>query len=307
MASDKGTVRSVGDPGIEEYPRGGDDSVRDRLLARLRADSELVSLLRESAQSLLIPDPQKGDLWEAVRHFMVTSRAEDEGVVLPPRMEEMLRIENSWDKGMPIRRSDLAAVEYLNCSELATDTWLSYLKYFPRLLDLDVSWSKVSGKALKYLAYVPNLRSLELSGLAISDEQLINLKYCQFLEHLGLHNCNVSDSGMKYVGNLSKLQNLNLSYTSITDNGVFALPDLKALEGLFLENTKITDNALRFISGFASLRILDLDRTVISDECLKEMIKLKNLVLVWIKETRITEGGVTFIQNALPQCEVKFS
>jgi hypothetical protein len=89
-----------------------------------------------------------------------------------------------------------------------------------QLIDLKLSNTSISDKALKTVSIFTNLVSIELDYTAISDKSLAALK------------------------DLKKLTRINLVSTPVTDKGLEELESLKEVTEIYLYKTKITKHGL---------------------------------------------------------------
>ena len=92
----------------------------------------------------------------------------------------------------------------------------------------------------------------------------------------------ITDCELKYVKGLSKLETLNVDRTQITDAGLAHLERLVSLTSVNLNRTQITDAGLEHLKG------------------------LKNIRRLHLKATQVTPEGVKKLQEALPNCEIKY-
>lgn len=128
--------------------------------------------------------------------------------------------------------------------------------------------------------------------------------------------CNVSgvifvdrDFGDEEAACLKELRNLKrleLHYTGITDAGFEHIEGLAKLEVLRLKGTKISDAGLEHVKGLTNLVHLELVYTENTDAGLDHLKGLSRLKYLWICQVNVTSAGVKKLQEALPDCDIRF-
>jgi len=149
--------------------------------------------------------------------------------------------------------------------------------FCPRVNDTNMA---AIGECLKKL---PNLRRLEFQGMAIKGPGLVHIRELKQLRRLSIYFTPLSDSGLKYIGELHQLEKLDLSCTRVGDAGLAHLSRLTKLRELDLSATRITDCGLQHLEGLHQLEFLEL----------------------W--NTDVTKDGIKKFQEALPDCEIRWS
>ncbi len=131
---------------------------------------------------------------------------------------------------------------------------------------------------------VPAFGDEELAfvGTDFGDEEMACLKSLKDLERVELHFIGITDAGLEHVEGLVKLRLLNLWGTKVSDAGLERLQGLTHLEILQLDHTEITDAGLEHLKGLPNLKWLTLH------------------------DTKVTVKGVKKLQEALPNCEIKY-
>jgi len=108
---------------------------------------------------------------------------------------------------------------------------------------------------------------------------------------------------LKGLGNLEWLL---LYDTQITDVGLGHLEGLTELQVLDLDGAKISDAGLEHLKGLTSLKWLSLDDTQITDAGLEHLKRLPKFEYLSVKNTNVSPEGVKKLQEALPNCEIKY-
>ena len=154
---------------------------------------------------------------------------------------------------------------------------------FDSLCELQwVSTSNVNDKNSSFLRSLTGLRGVALWETPIGDFTLSCLGYLSNLRWLDIGDTEVTDHGLEYLRGLRSLRQLTLLNDRITDNGIFCLKGLYQLINLDLMNTSITD---------------------LSIDVLSTMTKLRHLRIF---NTQITRAGFTQLNEALPQCTIRY-
>jgi len=131
------------------------------------------------------------------------------------------------------------------------------------------------------------------------------------LEVVNLRGCRISDKLLKFLAQFNGLKHLCLDDTPITDRGIRHLGSLQQLSHLRIPGTQIGDESMKTLSKIQSLVYLDIGWTDVSDAGLVELHSLKNLRTLWITRPngnvrKITEEGERALQEALPDCSIKY-
>jgi hypothetical protein len=99
------------------------------------------------------------------------------------------------------------------------------------VVELDLSFSKITNAGLKHVAEFKQLQTLKLYLTPIGDAGLMELAGLQQLQTLDLNSTKVSDQGLKELARLPRLHTLSLGGTKVSDAGVAelrkALPKLE--------------------------------------------------------------------------------
>jgi internalin A len=151
---------------------------------------------------------------------------------------------------------------YLRSTKI-TGPGLASLSGMDELRHLDLCRNAIQGKYLENAAKLKRLESLELhrrldEERGFDDNDLAYLKEAVGLKHLGLSNTNVSDAGMEHLQNMTQLQSLRMLRTGVAGPGLKFLEKANQLQELALCSDFLTDDDLAFIRRFSQLKILNL-------------------------------------------------
>ena len=108
------------------------------------------------------------------------------------------------------------------------DSDLAMLKYFPFLINLNLSRTKITDAGLKHVGKRDRLKELYLYGTsAVTDKGIAHLQDCDYLQKACFDKTKITDKSLKYMKGWEDLRILHIdSHGEITDKG------LKHLEGL---------------------------------------------------------------------------
>lgn len=201
------------------------------------------------------------------------------------------------------------------------DTWLDVLAHWPKLLELELDNTRITGTGFRNLTHTPELvwlsgwnmyqltdaaieqivklpalTGLQLDGCRrLTADAFLKVRSCSKLRHLRLSDCEVmSDDIVAALCELSGLEALDLSRSkAISDEAAGKLAALTKLQTLSLSHCEsLTDAAVKSISrisGIKRLRIGDCPK--LTEQCLEDVLKLENLESIhapqaWSKAAR---------------------
>jgi hypothetical protein len=155
--------------------------------------------------------------------------------------------------------------------------------------------------------FFANVTVIWLSDTKAGDAVVAHLKRLTSLEGLDLNGTQVTDAALQHVKGLTNLHWLVLFDTQITDAGLEHVKGLTNLEYLELSNSQCSDAGLEHLTGLTNLKTLGLDGTQVTDVGLKNLKTLTNLKWLNLSETQVTEEGINELEEALPNCEIRWS
>ena len=201
----------------------------------------------------------------------------------------------------------LGSVQFLSnrVTDADLEHLLPYLKRLPKLDQLILWNTQVSGDGLRRFSELSDLRSLDLGHSNLADAGMEQVESLTNLENLNLSDTAITDAGLKQIDRLSQLRVLDLSNTGISDAGLACLKDLSKLQILCLQQTQISDAGLEHLQHISGLKALFLANTSVSDAGLKHLKGLNNLRSLWLVNTKVTDTGVQELRTALPSLFVQ--
>lgn len=213
-------------------------------------------------------------------------------------------------------------------SERVTDAKLALYRHHPRLMEFNLSKSRITGRGFESGGEFPMLRSLNVESTLFNDRACEQLAKMPQLKDLNLSNTLLSDAGLVAIGRIKTLEKLALATTDVTDAGLENLSGLAHLQSLDLRRCKISGSGLKALRSLGELRELDLSLTDISDAQLQDLIDLRqltdlvleytaigddavgqlsqmtNLKVLDLGQSRLSEAGAKRLQKSLPNCDV---
>ncbi len=151
--------------------------------------------------------------------------------------------------------------------------------FFDRVVFVEV----LSDAALEHVAQLPDTESLRLG-------------------------CSrkVTDAGLVHLRGLSKLRKLWFGVTRVTDAGLAHLSSLHQLESLEMEFLETSDAGLEHLQGLTHLQKLTLNGSQVTDAGLEHLKNLRELQYLELGGPELTEAGAKKLQQALPNCKIKW-
>jgi hypothetical protein len=259
---------SGSDPNTRYFHFPGSDSV-----GRLYDPSGGVSFLRKQNDRFPASGADAvGDL--TVKYFRPLSlRLNDEGCKHPEflqhfRADEIERLEIVDVVGDADVRDDtlkfaigLKSLVHLDVRYSSlTDGCLIYVDQFPKLTDLVVSQTYVTGDGLAKLRRLKQLVRLKANGIKNGGKLVAALAGSTTLVQLEVSQTGLTDRDLSKIAQLPSLQALALNKNpGITDSGLAALTKEKKLGELCVQGCSLTPDSVRF------LRLMPLNKLSIDD------------------------------------------
>ena len=135
-------------------------------------------------------------------------------------------------------------------------------EYFHTVVFVSLRDTTAADDDLQVLCELPRVENLDLTNTKITGAGLAHLRHLTGLKYLGLWQTQVDDAGLAHIAGLTKLQTLMLDNTKVTYEGMHQLQGLANIEEwLGLCHTGVTDQGLEHFRGFKKLRSLNLRGT----------------------------------------------
>lgn len=216
-------------------------------------------------------------------------------------------------------KEGLDAISTLDLSRSGvTDVGMKSLVAFPKLVELNLTETKVTSGGLASVAEVKSLRSLTLARMrGVDDQGIQNLLPLKDLQSLTVSGCSVTDGILPVLAEFEGLQVLDLSgnpdvygkdFKTLTAKGAFRslrelnvtgsqfgyyglekMNDLPKLEVLRASRCQLVGVALNGLSGCDELRVLDLSGNTMQDANMKGVNRLKKLEELRLGQLNLTD------------------
>ncbi len=203
---------------------------------------------------------------------------------------------------------------YLGGSEGIGDKSMFYLTLLPKLKDLDVTKSSITGAGFRYLhrTHLKKLwaadtvfgddalhslqRTDELTDLYLGNTKITNAGFVKLdaplLKELDISNTKVTDIGIKTLARFPELTTLRMTGLPLTDPAAEVLSKLPKLEQLNIERTKVTDKTIRMLATLPVLRELNANSVQFTDAGLEALSHAPKLEQLNLTNTKITDVGL---------------
>lgn len=195
----------------------------------LSSPTDLISLLEIRLDYLKIGDAELRLLrrFTALRTIWLTGTGITDGGLrefkdFPMLCNLVLKSTGVTDQGLA-NMGAISSLEGLNLPAQITDHGLAYLKFFPAMKRLDLSFTKITSEGLKRLIDVPLLTELYVNDTVLGDDGLQHLQELKSLKSLFLSGTRVSDVGLVHLELCTSLEHLELRDTRATEIGVARL------------------------------------------------------------------------------------
>lgn len=135
------------------------------------------------------------------------------------------------------------------------------------------------------LARLPRLRVVTLRDTAVTDAGLESLSRWPLVEVLVIDGCKgITDDGLAHLARMRQLWHVWFagSTSRLSDAGLVHLCRVPRLEYVTISGVGITDAGLKHLEG------------------------MKQWKAIWLYQTAVTEDGAKRLQEALPDCQVKW-
>ena len=216
-------------------------------------------------------------------------------------------------------KEGLDAITTLDLSRSGvTDVGMKSLAAFPKLVELNLTETKVTSGGLASVAEAKSLRSLTVARMrGVDDQGIQNLLPLKDLQSITVSGCSVTDGILPMLAEFEGLQVLDLSgnpdvygkdFKTLTAKGAFRnlrelnvtgskfgyyglekMNDLPQLEVLRAPRCELVSVALNGLNGCDELRILDLSGNTMQDENMKGVNRLKKLEELRLGQLNLTD------------------
>lgn len=257
---------------------GVDKTIADADFAMLSKHPQLEWLQLSGVPQLtnaVLPHLQKMDRLEFLQ--LDGTAITDDGLQQLPELKRLksLRLTGTASRGLVLARFQGSPLERFSCDHLS-DEGARLLSQFPKLLEVSVGGSPITGAGLADIARLPSLQSLALAG-------------CRELK----------DADFAVLGNIYSLSNTYLVNTSAGDLAAHSLARLNNLRDLHLGSEQLTDAGVRKLCEIVSLHSLTInsDAVNLTDEAFVDLWRLTNLQSLTISAPHVTGSSLSAINE----------
>ncbi|MCA9102978.1 MAG: hypothetical protein KDA63_17590 [Planctomycetales bacterium] len=179
------------------------------------------------------------------------------------------------------------------CCPLVTDRGLTFLAKCPRLRELDLTGTPVTGQLFAQSGAVAPLQTLNVSGTQFTDQATSQLPQFGSLYELNLSGTPITDAAVPNLAKCLGLRFLDLSDTDVTDAGLADLAACTSLKGLLLKNCNVSVPGLAQLGTGCRLGSLDLSGCDLSDDDLTGLLSLSGLRALSLQHAHLSESALS--------------
>ncbi len=213
----------------------------------------------------------------------------DDGLQQLPELKRLksLRLNGTAARGLVLARFRGSPLERFSCDHLS-DEGARLLSKFPKLVELSVGGSPITGAGLADIARLPSLQSLALAGCRdLKDADFAVLGTIYGLSNAYLINTAAGDLAAQGLARLNNMRDLHLGSDQLTDAGVRKLCEIVSLHSLTINSdaVNLTDEAFVDLWRLTNLHGLTMSAPHVTGSRLSAMDELRRLE--WVN----LEGG----------------
>ncbi|MDB5340670.1 MAG: hypothetical protein JWN70_6289 [Planctomycetaceae bacterium] len=186
-----------------------------------------------------------------------------------------LRLNGTASRGLVLARFQGSPLERFSCDHLS-DEGARLLSKFPKLVEVSVGGSPITGVGLADIARLPSLQSLALAG-------------CRELK----------DADFAVLGNIYGLSTVYLINTAAGDLAAQGLARLNNVRDLHIGSQQLTDAGVRKLCEIVSLHSLTInsDAVNLTDEAFVDLWRLTNLYGMTMSAPHVTGSSLSAIDE----------
>ncbi|MDX1969270.1 MAG: SUMF1/EgtB/PvdO family nonheme iron enzyme [Planctomycetaceae bacterium] len=177
---------------------------------------------------------------------------------------------------------------------------------WPKLKGIAVGDTSITDAGLRKLAALPlgNILSVPATAItgagfeAFAEKSLGTVVVCY---------CRLTPAGWKFLAGVGATNQWDCKHTNLTDVDLAEIvarhPEITKLDA---QGTELTDASAEHLARLKNLRELFLQETGIADSGLEQLAPLKSLTSLTLQQTKVTAAGVSKLQQALPNCQIRW-
>lgn len=164
----------------------------------------------------------------------------------------------------------LSALNMPGATEL-TDRAIQSLRGLSGLVELDLSWTKLTDASAPHLASFPKLRKLTLAGTMLGDSACERLGHLETLQEINLRSTQITSTGLLQLSKLPNLKTLDVSGNDLKRDGLERFVECRSLETLRLQAAWLDESDIQPLLNHPTLKELDLSGNLISSSSVAAM------------------------------------
>lgn len=177
---------------------------------------------------------------------------------------------------------------------------------WPKLKGIAVGDTSITDAGLRKLAALPlgNILSVPATAItgagfeAFAEKSLGTVVVCY---------CRLTPAGWKFLAGVGTTNQWDSKHTNLTDIDLAEIvarhPEITKLDA---QGTELTDACTEHLARLKNLRELFLQETGIADSGLERLAALQSLTSLTLQQTKVTAAGVAKLQQALPNCQIRW-
>ncbi|PWU00494.1 MAG: hypothetical protein C5B53_03980 [Candidatus Melainabacteria bacterium] len=196
---------------------------------------------------------------------------------------------------------DLHEINFQNVPPLDDDV----LKHVAKLRDLqslNLTSTNITDTGLSYLLGLPKLEDLQISSTEITGEGIYSLTKMKSLRSLCLNYLTLDKRAFEYFRSNPPLRSLELRSCGLVDNDLEGLSNLKSLIMLRLQgNRGIEGEGLKYLASDPKLECLDLRDMAVDPSYTQYLKMIPNLHLLGLSRKYVSADDIARVKHDLPK------
>lgn len=177
---------------------------------------------------------------------------------------------------------------------------------WPKLKGIAVGDTSITDAGLRKLAALPlgNILSVPVTAITGAGFEAFAEKS---LGTVVVAYCRLTPAGWKFLAGVGTTNQWDCKHTNLTDVDLAEIvarhPEITKLDA---QGTELTDASAEHLARLKNLRELFLQETGIADSGLEKFAPLQSLTSLTLQQTKVTAAGVAKLQQALPNCQIRW-
>jgi len=264
-----GVIKKVSNKGVVSAPERAQGNIRIPM-------DHTVELILKKSDLLSHPQLLRG-FGEYDINYLVFQNDKDKNDVL------LFNSDLAFDAALTYA-SKFKALVTLNAVDTSlSDVGIGSVRDCPFLLNVDVSYTKVTARGFRQLKNFPDLHVAGIGRMQNGNTLLPDLFKSKTLVNLNVEGLDITDADMEKISRIKTLKILNFRQNpKVTDKGVAHLKAIPGLISVMGGGTGMTPASIPLLSSFKDLKLTDVDKDHWS---LKDIEKLQSVTKARIAGT----------------------